>query len=111
MLHSEVEWHPALPARLEGRATVYRGHDGVRQLWRETDEIVSEIHYEIVDVSELGDRVVAVGHIRIRGTESGAETRSPIGYVFEFKDGKVIRMQSDFDPNQALEAARGGDRS
>jgi ketosteroid isomerase-like protein len=64
-----------------------------------------EIHYEIVDVSELGDRVVAVGHIRIRGTESGAETRSPIGYVFEFKDGKVIRMQSYFDPNQGLEAA------
>jgi hypothetical protein len=31
----EVEWHTALEQALEGRASIYRGHDGVRQAWSE----------------------------------------------------------------------------
>ena len=30
-LHPEVEWHPWLQLQLGGGATVYRGHEGVRE--------------------------------------------------------------------------------
>jgi ketosteroid isomerase-like protein len=26
--HPDLEWHPALPAGVEGSGSVYRGHDG-----------------------------------------------------------------------------------
>jgi ketosteroid isomerase-like protein len=104
-LHPEVEWHAVLPVLLVGKATVYRGHDGVRDLFREADELLSEVRYEVSQIRDLDDRVVAYGHIRTRAPESGAESQSPLGYVFEFKDGKVIRMRSYPYPEEALDAS------
>ncbi|MGI8462125.1 MAG: hypothetical protein ACR2OC_10920 [Solirubrobacterales bacterium] len=37
---------------------------------------------------DLGDRVVAVGHVRTVGRESGVELDSPIGFVFTLRDGR-----------------------
>jgi ketosteroid isomerase-like protein len=37
-LDPEVEWHSALSILLSGKATVYRGHDGVREWFRELDD-------------------------------------------------------------------------
>jgi ketosteroid isomerase-like protein len=31
--------------------------------------------------------------------------RRPLGYLVEFKNGKVIRMRAYLDPKEALEAA------
>jgi ketosteroid isomerase-like protein len=104
-LDPEVEWYPALEVLLGGEATVYRGHDGVRELIRGTDETLGEIHVEFSKVRDLGDRIVATGHLRIRGKESGAETESPVGSVAELKDGKPIRIRTYLDPQDALEAA------
>ena len=60
---------------------------------------------EISEIRDLGERIVAIGELRGRGKESGAEVESPIGYVAEFKNGKVIRLDDYFDPEEALEAA------
>ncbi|HEY6672820.1 MAG TPA: nuclear transport factor 2 family protein [Solirubrobacterales bacterium] len=104
-LHTEVEWYPALEVSLGGEATVYRGHDGVRELIRSTDETLGEIQVEFSKIRDVGDRIVAVGQLRIRGKESGAETKSPVGGVAELKSGKPIRMRTYLDPKEALEAA------
>jgi ketosteroid isomerase-like protein len=77
----------------------------VRELIRGTDETLGEIHVEFSKVRDLGDRIVATGHLRIRGKESGAETESPVGSVAELKDGKPIRIRTYLDPQDALEAA------
>ncbi len=81
------------------------GHDGVRAQLRDLYEAFSEFHLEISEIRDLGERVVALGQLRARGKESGAEVESPIGYVVEFKNGKVIRLDDYFDPKEALEAA------
>ena len=31
-LDADVEWHPAIQPGLEGKATIYRGHDGARKI-------------------------------------------------------------------------------
>ena len=49
-------------------------------------------------------RVVAIGHLRGRGNESGAITESAIAWIVEFKSGKVIRVREYLDPKEALEA-------
>ena len=73
-LDPEVEWHPAMARLLGGDATVYRGHGGVRQWFRDMDETFAQINFEFSEIRDLGDRVLAIGRMRARGRESGAET-------------------------------------
>ncbi len=103
-LDSEVEWHPLAQVMLGGRETVYRGHDDVRELFRELDEVTDGLHPQISEIRDLGDRIVAIGRIRARGRESEAETESPIGWVAEYENGKMIRIRDYIDPQEALEA-------
>jgi ketosteroid isomerase-like protein len=104
-LDPEVAWHSAILAPLEGEATVYRGHEGVRELIRELDEALAELQIEYSEVRDLGDRIVAIGHVRTRGKASGAEIESTIGTVTDFKNGKGIRVSTHLDLKEALEAA------
>jgi uncharacterized protein len=104
-LDPEVEWHNALLALLRGEQTVFRGHDGVREMIRDLDEAFGEMHIEISEIRDLGDRLVAIGRTRARGKGSGADVESPIGFVTEFKNGKAISIRGYLDPKDALEAA------
>ena len=101
----EVEWHPALQVFLGGEATVYRGHEGVRAFVRDQDEAFAEVHIELLEIRDLGDRLIAMGCLTARGKESGADVETPVAYVADFKNGKAVRVQSFFDPKEALEAA------
>ena len=104
-LHPEIEWQPWLQVQLGGGATVYRGHQGIREGIRDGEEAFSEIQAEPSEVRDLGERVLAIGHLRARGKESGAITESAIAWIVEFESGKVIRVREYLDPSQALEAA------
>jgi ketosteroid isomerase-like protein len=102
-LDTEIEWRPVLPVVLGGDATVYRGHEGVRQLLRDLDEVLAERHLDFSEIREAGDQVVAIGSLRIRGKSSGALSESPFGCVAELKNGKLTRIQTYLDPSDALE--------
>jgi ketosteroid isomerase-like protein len=92
--------------RVAGReATVFRGHDGVREMLRDLNEAFDEIHIEISEIRDLGDGLVAIGRTHVRGKASGAETETPIGFVTEVRNGKTISIRAFLDPNKALEAA------
>jgi ketosteroid isomerase-like protein len=104
-VHPEVEWCPVFQVMLGGEATVYRGHEGVREAFREWYDTLAEIHVEIWEIRDLGEQIVGIGRIRARGQESGAEVESPGGWVVDLKDGKAIRVREFLDPKEALEAA------
>jgi len=102
----EVEWHPEFQTMmLGGEAREFRGHEGARAALREWYEVLAEIHVEITEIRDLGERIVAIGRIRARGKESSAAVESPAGYVIEFKNGKAIRIREYLHPKEALEAA------
>ncbi len=104
-LDPDVEWHSAILMGLGGKRTVYRGHEGIREFLRDLSETLSDLQAEYSEVRDLGDRIVGIGHIRTRGTASGAETESPIGSVVDLKNGKGIRVRTFLDHEEALEAA------
>jgi uncharacterized protein len=104
-LDPEVVQHLSLPAMFGGQLTVYRGHDGVRELWRDLGEAFAEFRVEITEIRDVGERIVAVGQLRGRGRESGAEVESPIGYVVELRNGRAIRIDDYFNPAEALKVA------
>jgi ketosteroid isomerase-like protein len=103
--HPEVEWHSVILARLEGGAPVYRGREGIRNLFRDLDGAFAEIRADYPDIRDLGDLILAIGSIQARGRESGAEIKSSAASVIDFRDGKAIRVRTYLDPEEALEAA------
>jgi ketosteroid isomerase-like protein len=102
-LHPDVEWIP-IRAVLEGR--VYRGRAGVLR-WLE--ELARDWEYfdpRYEEYRDLGDRVLVFGRWRARGRVSGVELENqPAAWLYEIKDGKVMRMQTFTDRAEALEAA------
>ena len=101
----QVEWHPVLQVLLGGEATVYWGHAGVREFFHDLDDAFADLKIEVFDVRDLEDRLIANGQLRGRGKASGAETETPLSYLVDFRNGKVVRVLTFLDPQEALEAA------
>ena len=105
MLDPEVEWHPGLVALLEGEATVYRGREEVREMLQDIFEAFADFRFEFSEIRDLGDRILAVGEMRGRGTESGVEIESPWAFLIQLRNGKATHVRVYLDPKEALEAA------
>jgi ketosteroid isomerase-like protein len=103
--HPDVEWRSAAETLLGGDQSVYRGHDGLRAMFRDVDEALTGIETGWDWVRDLGDRIVSTGFFRSSGVESGAETESPVSAVADFRDGKLLRVTTYFDRDAALRAA------
>ncbi len=101
----EIEWQPGTLTGLGGEAAVYRGHEGIREGFRDLYDAMGESRLEYPEIRDLGDRIVGIGRVCARGRESGAETESPHASVVDYKNGRAIRVRSYFDPKAALEAA------
>jgi ketosteroid isomerase-like protein len=101
LLDPDVEWIPIM-AVLEGR--VYRGPEGVRQ-W--LGDLAGDWEYfqpVYEEYRDLGDRVLVLGRWRARGRASGVELENqPAAWLYEIKDGKVVRMRTFTDRAEALE--------
>src|SRR6185436_12136638 len=51
-LDPEIEWRSAMHALIGGEETVFRGHDGVRRLFRDVQETFSELHFEATEIHD-----------------------------------------------------------
>jgi ketosteroid isomerase-like protein len=105
VLDPDVEWHTVVHALLTGEATVFRGHDGVRQMLGDLWDAFGEIRIETSEIRDLGDRLVAIGRVSTRGKESGAELDSPQVLLVEFRNGKAFSVRSYLNRKEGLEAA------
>jgi uncharacterized protein len=89
---------------MEGRPL--RGREGFRRWFREVDEQFDEWTITTEEWRDAGDYVVALGRAHLHGRESGIEFDQPVGWLFEIRDGQVLRLETFLDdPAEALEAA------
>jgi ketosteroid isomerase-like protein len=84
------EWHPFLTARVEGDPG-YHGHNGIRTWFEDVDEMFSEIHVELGNFRQVGDRLLVLGQMTATRRGSGAEVSSEVGWVVEPRGGKFQR--------------------
>ena len=98
----EIELHSAIVGGAEGN--VYRGHVGFRQWFADSFESFEELENEWTEFRDLGDRVLALGHVKARGRGSGMELDSPMGWVFTVRHGKMVKAVGFLDRVEALEA-------
>jgi hypothetical protein len=89
-------------ADLRGR---YRGLTEVAEFWRRWLE-PWESHVFEVELTDVGDRVLAELSQRMRGKGSGIEVPFPPAWqVFALREGKVISQALYLDESEARDAA------
>ena len=99
----EGELHSAIIGGAEGK--VFRGHDGFRRWYAESMESFEELRTELTEYRDLGDCIVAFGHIHARARGSGLELDSPTGWVFTVRRGKVVKAEGFLSRAKTLQAA------
>ena len=52
----------------------------------DTEEMFDYFHPEYTEVRDLGDSVLAIGTLTVRGRGSGAEVQIPMAFLAEFRD-------------------------
>jgi ketosteroid isomerase-like protein len=97
----EIHFEPQ-QALLQGS---YVGLDGVRKWLADLAEHYQDGHLHYADIRDLGDRVLALGTLRVTGMGSGIEIKVPLAVVASFRDGLLTHLKDYGDHDQALEAA------
>ena len=101
-LDPEVEWYSAVVGM---GSTVYRGAEGIREMFDDADETIADAFFEVSEIRDLGDRLLSLGHLRAHGRESGVQTEASFNQLVDFTDGKATVLRTFLDPKEALEAA------
>ena len=86
----------------------YEGHDGVRRLfsvWNELWETGFEAAFEYEEPRTAGADVIVPVRVKVRGLSSGVEVEINETYMFEFADGKIVRVREFRTKQEALEIA------
>ena len=72
---------------------VYHGHEGVRQYWRENVSVFGEVDFEVEELIDAGDQVLAVIREREVGRASGVPVETTHLVVYTLTGGKVIQKR------------------
>jgi ketosteroid isomerase-like protein len=99
----DLEFVPYLASLIE--TTTYRGHDGLRNYFRDADAAWKELHVSQADARVVGDLAISFGELHGKGRASGLEVRLPLAWVSEWRDGELVRLTTYTDRAEALEAA------
>jgi ketosteroid isomerase-like protein len=96
-----------IPPELSAEPDDYRGHDGARRYFAGFTGMLDDIRYEAIDVTPVGDLVIA--HIRLsgRGVSSGLDAELEAFVVHELANGRIVRIRPYADLVGAQAAAGG----
>jgi ketosteroid isomerase-like protein len=95
--------HPEIEVMRVGGFPPLKGREAV-MTWMVPDAL----HDQRAEAHEFklnGDRLFAATRFHARGAGSGLEQSIDVPQVWTFEDGKVIRIESYFDRDEALAAA------
>jgi ketosteroid isomerase-like protein len=103
---ADCEWNLSNYAGWPERQ-VYRGREGLAEFFEAWLDPWEDFSYEVKQVVNLpGSRVLVVGYGRGHGRHSGAEVElGPIGQIIDFRGGKVLRVNTYSDVEEARNAA------
>ena len=87
---------------------VFYGQAGLRAALEEIELDWEGLSYELVEVKELGDRVLVLLRMRARVRDSQAELDAQVGHVWQFRDGRAVRWDVYADHASALRALGAG---
>jgi ketosteroid isomerase-like protein len=99
----DVEWAPAGPAAVE--RTVYRGREECSRGFAGVWEAWDEFRFEETEIRDLGDSVLWLGHVQMRGKTSHLELDQEFANHVTLVGAKIVRVDAFLTWREALEAA------
>jgi hypothetical protein len=99
----EIEWVPAGPAAVE--QAIYKGYDEVARGLAAVWDSWEVFKFAESEVRDLGDWVLWLGHVKMRGGTSHVELDQEFALHSLLGDGKFIRIQAFLSWREAVEAA------
>ncbi len=99
---------PEVRFDLSGRKlnpAVYDGYEGLDRFTSEVGEVWDEFSIRLTELIDADPKVVSVMHATGRGRGSGIEIEGAMAWVWTLREGRVVRVDGDFEREQGLEAA------
>ncbi|MGZ8667231.1 MAG: nuclear transport factor 2 family protein [Solirubrobacterales bacterium] len=102
-LADDVEWAPAGPAAVE--RVVYRGREECAKGFASAWETWEEFRFEEGEVRDVGDSVLWLGQVHMKGGASHLELDQQFANLFLLSDGLIARSTAFLSWSEALQAA------
>jgi ketosteroid isomerase-like protein len=100
------EIHPEAVVYSAMTGDTFRGTEGVRRWMAEIDEQFEDWDLSIEEIRRVAeDRLLVLGGVHFRGRASGVEFDQPMGWLWDFKDGRVCALHNFAGHDAAVEAA------
>jgi ketosteroid isomerase-like protein len=94
-----------VPIRAAVEGTTYHGRNAAVEYCGAVEQSWEGLRWEVEDVRDGENWVLALGRIRGRGRGSGVEIDAHGGWLANFRDGLITRFQTFSERDHALEAA------
>ena len=101
LLHPDIEWVNPSDALEPGTRT---GIEAFTSITEGLDDTIRDFRMDVERFIDAGDRVVVIATMRGHGSASGVEVERRHGSVWTIRDGKAVRFQWFYEPDEALEA-------
>jgi ketosteroid isomerase-like protein len=101
-VHPDAEARPILGANIG--ASVYRGHDGLRQWFRDLHQEWESFQTRVTGIDERGERALCTIDIHARGRASGVVIEGELYHLIELRDGLILRLEAFRDRDAAMKA-------
>jgi ketosteroid isomerase-like protein len=98
-----------IPPELSAEPDDYHGHDGARRYFAGFDGMLEDVRFEALDVSPVGDRVLAHMRVSGRGASSGLEVTLESFVLTAFAGDKIVRIRAYASRDAAERAIAGAD--
>ncbi|MGH2822277.1 MAG: nuclear transport factor 2 family protein [Thermoleophilaceae bacterium] len=87
LIDPEVEF-TAMTSDFAGRTEPYRGHEGIREYFRDVSLVWDELRLTPRDYREVGDSILVTGRVSARSPARIVDGST--GWVWRVRDGRVV---------------------
>jgi ketosteroid isomerase-like protein len=87
LIDPEVEF-TAMTNDFAGRTEPYRGHEGIREYFRDVARVWDELRLTPRDYRDLGDGVLVTGRVNARSAARIVDGST--GWIWRVRDGRVV---------------------
>jgi ketosteroid isomerase-like protein len=101
-LAPDIEWEPASPSVVEH--AVYRGREEVAEATAALWEIWDVFRFEETEVRDLGESVLWLGHVHMKGGASQLGLDQEFANHIDLRDRKIVRVRAFLSWREGLQA-------
>jgi ketosteroid isomerase-like protein len=99
------DFQTTTPPSLSVEPDTYRGPEGVRRWFDAWEGTMDEVRFDVDELVDAGDRVIAVSRMVARSHTTGIEVEQAVSLVWTLRDGRAVRLDPYATREEAARAA------